>query len=157
MVTDVSPGTKDFMRTARFPNGVPAVSDGSVGEWMKYVYTQFPRPTNVNGVEVTLSVLDSNGNFREIGKTTSDSDGFYSFAWIPDISGEFTVYASFAGSNSYFPSHAETAFSVDPAPPTASPYPLTVLPPTETYFAVSTIAIVIAIVVVGVLMLRKRP
>jgi len=159
-VTDVSPGTKQTGVTLRFPFGVPAVSDESQGEWMKYVYVQFPRPTNVTGVEVTLSVLDSNGNLRDIGKATSDSDGFYSFTWIPDISGKFTVYASFAGSKSFFSSYAETAFSVDPAAPTASPYPVTVLPPTETYFAISTIAIIIAIAIVGaviVLVLKKRP
>jgi hypothetical protein len=126
-------------------------------DWMIYVYNQFPRPTNATGVEVTLSVLDSNGNFREIGKTTSDSDGFYSFKWIPDISGKFTVYASFAGSKSYWPSHAVSAFTVDSAAPTPSPYPVTTQPPTDMYIIGSTIAIIIAIAVVGLLMLRKRP
>jgi hypothetical protein len=31
------------------------------------------------------------------------------------------------------------------------------LPPTEMYFAVSTIAIIIAIAIVGLLILRKKP
>jgi len=53
-VTDVAAGTQEFARTTRFPNGVPAVSDESMGEWMKYVYAQFPRPTDVTGVQVTL-------------------------------------------------------------------------------------------------------
>jgi outer membrane protein assembly factor BamB len=35
MVTDVSPGTKNSAVMMRFPNGVPAVSDASQGEWMK--------------------------------------------------------------------------------------------------------------------------
>jgi outer membrane protein assembly factor BamB len=156
-VTDISPGTAKYDLTARFPHGVPAVSDASMTDWMTYVYNQFPRPTNAIGVEVTLSVLDSNGNYREIGKTTSDSDGFYSFQWIPDISGKFTVYASFAGSKSYWPSHAVSAFTVDSAPPTPSPYPVTTQPPTDMYIIGSTIAIIIAIALVGLLILRKRP
>jgi len=159
-VTDVSPGTKQTGVTLRFPNGVSAVSDDSVGEWMKYVYAQFPRPTNVTGVEVTLNVLDSNGNYREIGKTTSDSDGFYSFQWVPDISGKYTVYASFAGSKSYYPSHAVNAFAVAEAPaPTAPPVEQ---PPsnTDTYVMYAAVAIILAVVLVGAvlaLMFRKRP
>ena len=90
-ITDVSAGTQEHARTARFPNGVPAIADKYMGEWMKYVYMQFPRPTNATGVEVALSVLDANGNLREIGRTTSDADGFYSFDWTPDIPGKYTV------------------------------------------------------------------
>jgi hypothetical protein len=160
MVTDISAGMKQTEQAARFPNGVAAVSDASQSAWMEYVYMQKPRPMDATGVEVTLSVLDANGNFREIGKTTSDSSGFYSFKWTPDIPGKFTVYASFAGSESYWPSNAETAFAVDPAPeapPVVEPQPL---PPTEMYVLGSAIAIIIAVAVVGailVLLLRRRP
>jgi outer membrane protein assembly factor BamB len=159
-VTDVSAGTNQAEQAARFPNGVPAVSDASMGEWMEYVYMQKPRPTDVTGVEVTLSVLDSNNNFQEIGTTTSDSSGLYSFQYTPDIAGKFTVYASFAGSDSFWPSRAETAFAVDPAPP--APTPPVEQPPsmTDTYIMYSTIAIVIAIVAgfaVAIVLLRKRP
>ncbi|MGD0406661.1 MAG: hypothetical protein ABSB10_08445 [Candidatus Bathyarchaeia archaeon] len=159
-VTDVSPGTQQDAVKLRFPNGVPAVSDDSMSNWMEYVYMQFPKPTNATGVEVTLSVLDSNNNSRVIGTTTGDSDGFYSYVWTPDIPGKYTVTATFAGSESYWQSSAETAFFVVPAAPTASPYPVVNLPPTETYFTISTIAIIIAIAIIGaliMLMLRKRP
>ena len=78
------------------------------------------RPTNTTGVPVTLSVVDANRNYREIGTTTT-TDGFFSFNWKPDIEGQYTVYASFGGSESYWPSHAVTAFSVDPAAPTPAP------------------------------------
>ena len=76
-VTDIAAGTKQDEQAARFPNGVPAVSDASQEAWMEYVYMQKPRPTDTTGVPVTLSVVDSNGNYREIGTTTSDADGFY--------------------------------------------------------------------------------
>lgn len=159
-VTDISPGLSEYSTTARFPNGVPAVSDASMGEWMKYVHVQFPRPTNVTGVEVTLSVLDSNNNFREIGKTTADSDGYYSFQWTPDIEGKYTVYALFAGSKSYYPSHAETAFGVDPAPPEPPQEPAPPPSMTDTYVMYSAVGIIVAIAIVGALLallVRKRP
>ena len=159
-ITDISAGTEEFARTSRFPNGVPAVSDDSQGEWMKYVYQQTIRPTDVTGVEVTLSVVDSNGNYREIGKTTSSSDGYYSFAWSPDITGKYQVYASFAGSEAYYPSHAEGAFVVDAPQTTPKPQEQIALPQTEMYITAGVIAIIVAIAIVGALILiavRKRP
>ena len=71
---------------------------------------QQPKPTNNTGVPVTLSVIDSNGNLRQIGTTTSDAAGTYSFTWTPDISGTYAVIANFAGSNSYYGSSAQTHF-----------------------------------------------
>jgi hypothetical protein len=159
-VTDISAGTNQADQAARFPNGVPAVSDASQSAWMEYVYMQKPQPKNATGVPVSIDVLDSNGNYRNIGTTTSDANGAFSLQWTPDITGKYTVIATFAGSESYWGSHSETSFAVDAATPTASPYPVTVLPPTETYFAISTIAIITAIAIVGaviVLVLRKRP
>ena len=159
-VTDIAAGTKQNEQAARFPFGVPAVSDVSQGKWMEYVYMQKPKPTDTIGVQVSINVIDANGNQRNIGTATSDSSGTYSLQWTPDIPGKYTVIATFAGSNSYWPSSAETAFAVDPAAPTASPYPVVNLPPTEMYFAISTIAIIVAIVigfVVTVMILRKRP
>jgi hypothetical protein len=58
---------------------------------MLNVCKQFSRPTNATGVEVTFNVLDSNNNFREIDKTTSDANGYYSFQWKPDVPGKYTV------------------------------------------------------------------
>jgi hypothetical protein len=46
-ITDVSPGTVTNKMQFRFPNGVPAVSETSMSDWMLYVYKQFERPTNV--------------------------------------------------------------------------------------------------------------
>ena len=159
MVTDLSPGTADTGIMLRLPNGVAAVSDDSMNDWMKYVYMQFPRPTNATGVEVILNVFDANGNFREIGRTTSDTTGFFSFDWIPDIPGKYTVVANFAGSKAYWPSFAETAFTVDEAPPPPAEEPLQQLTMTDTYIMYSTVAIVIAIIAgfaVAILVLRKK-
>ena len=45
----------------------------------------------------------------------------YTLTWTPDIPGNFTVYANFAGTNGYWPSSAETSFAVDT--PVATPTP----------------------------------
>jgi hypothetical protein len=159
-VMDNSPGVKQAGLELRFPNGVPVASDASMSEWMRYVYMQFAKPSNATGVEVSIDVIDSNGNYRNIGTTTSDSSGDFSFAWKPDISGKYTVIATFAGSKSYYPSYDQTAFVVDDPAPTSSPYPVTVLPPTEMYIIAGVAAIIVAIAVgfaITILVLKKRP
>jgi len=158
-VTDISAGTRQKEQAARFPNGVPAVSDESMSSWMEYVYMQKPRPTNVTGVPIIISVVDSNGNYRTIGTVTSDADGFYSLDWKPDIEGKYTVYAYFAGSNSYWPSRAVTAFVVDPPPPTPTPQPTQPASMADLYFVPLSVTMIIAIIAIGMLMvlLRKRP
>jgi outer membrane protein assembly factor BamB len=159
MVTDVSSGTEEYTQTARFPNGVPAVSDESMSQWMEYVYMQKPLPTNTTGVEVWIDVIDSNGNYRNIGTTTSDLSGFYSFTWEPDIPGDFKVIATFAGSESYWPSYSEAAFTVGELVVTPAPTP-TPESVADMYFLPVSIGMIVAIVIVLVLLvillLRKR-
>jgi hypothetical protein len=163
MITDTSPGTSDYVMKARFPNGVPTVSDASQAQWMAYVYMQQPKPTNATGVPVTFHAVDANGNYRTIGTTTSDATGYYKFLWTPDIDGAYTVYASFDGSESYWPSQATTAFAVEPEHPTSTPTPATQSSTFATttdlmmYIVGATIAIIIAIVVVGLIIIKKRP
>ncbi len=158
-VTDISAGTEQDTIARRFPNGVPAISDASQGEWMEYVYMQKPRPTDATGVTVSIDVIDSNNNYRNIGIVTSDDDGFFSLNWTPDIPGKYTVIASFAGSESYWSSHAKAAFAVDPASeatPGPTPTPALV---SEMYFLPSVAGIIVAIAIIGaliMLMLRKR-
>ncbi len=158
-VTDISAGTTQSEQAARFPNGVPAVSDASVSDWMEYVYMQQPCPADATGVRVQVFVVDANGNYRSIGTATSDATGFFSLQWTPDISGKYTVYAQFMGSASYWPSQATTAFVVDEAPePTAAPTqaPATMV---EQYFLPSVAAIIVAIIAIGVviiLLVRKK-
>ena len=157
MVTDISPGTKDAALSARFPHGVPAVSDESMSAWMEFVYMQFPCPTNVTGVEVIIEVLDPNGNYYDVATATSDANGFYRCTFEPPVPGEYTIVARFAGSKAYWPSSAETAIVVEDAPqPTPEPTP-TPAPMTDTYITGFGIAIIVAIAIVGILLLRKRP
>jgi len=158
-VMDVSPGTNDIKLTLRFPNGVPAVSDANMSDWMVYVYKQFERPADVVGVDVVITVIDPNNNAYEVARTTSDASGFFSAEFDPEVPGKYTVIASFEGSRSYYGSFAETALLVEEAPqptpvPTASPAPMT-----DTYVTGFGIGMIIAIVVIGlliILMLRKR-
>jgi len=161
-VTDISTGTKQTEQAADFPNGVPVASDASMSDWMGYVYQQQPCPTNFTGVPVTINVLDSNNNFRSIGTATTDASGSFSLAWAPDIPGNFTVYANFAGTNGYWPSNGETHIYASAAAPTAAPTatPQSNLATTVdlmTYMAVVAIAIIIAIAIATVFILRKRP
>ena len=139
----------------------PAVSEVSMKSWMEYLYMQQPKPTNATGVTVSLNIVDANGNYRSIGETTTDLEGKFSFAWQPDIPGKYTVIASFAGSNSYGSSSAETAFQVDEAPQASPTTEARVLAPmTDTYLLAIGAAIIIAIAIVGaviVSMLKKRP
>jgi hypothetical protein len=155
-VTDQSPGTMDSERQLRFPNGVPVVSDDSMSGWMEYLYMQKPRPMDAAGVEVVLETFDPNGNFYEIGRVTSDTDGNYALMWEPEVPGQYMVLASFLGSESYWGSHASAYVGVveaevPPPPPDATPAPMT-----DTYLAGSTIAIIAAIAVVAFLLLRRK-
>jgi outer membrane protein assembly factor BamB len=112
MVTDVSPGTNDAALTMRFPNGVPAVADEYMSDWMLYVYKQFPCPKDVEGVEVVLTTFDPNNNTYEIGRATSDANGHYSIMWEPPVPGKYTIIATFEGSAAYYGSVAETAMGI---------------------------------------------
>jgi len=77
------------------------------------------------------------------------------FVYEPDFPEFFKVIATLAGSNFYGNSYAMTYFNVEEAPqPTLAPMPVPQAP-VETHFAASTIAIIIAIVIVGFLILRK--
>jgi hypothetical protein len=158
MVTDISAGTMEYALTARFPDGVPAVSDANMSDWMLYVYKQFPRPTDIVGVDVTISVLDPNGNSYDVGTATT-SNGFYKLSFTPPVPGEYTVYATFSGSGAYWPSSAVTAINVETAPEPTAPPTDPPADPTGTYVAGFGIGIIIVVVVIGlviILMLRKR-
>jgi outer membrane protein assembly factor BamB len=181
-VMDISAGTKTYEKQSRFANGVPAIADANMSVWMEYVYMQQAKPKyeDIKGVPVQLTAIDPNGNYQDLGKVTSDANGNYVFAYSPEHTGIYRVIASFEGSESYFPSSAQTAILVSeapaasptqtpatptpvlptPTPPTQTPTPSAAVPPeaganTALYVA---IAAVVAIVVVAViaLFLRRR-
>ena len=82
--------------------------------------------------------------------------------WKPDIAGNYTIYAVFAGTNGYWPSSAETSFAVDQtaaASPTATQAPANLANTNNAIFA-GVAAIIVVIIVVGaatILMLRRKP
>ncbi len=180
-VTDQSPGQTCLGIPAA---GTPAISDASMSQWMEYLYMQQPKPMNATGVPVTLTAFDPNGNTENIGTVTSDMKGNYAIAWTPPVPGVYKITATFAGSDSYFGSDAETAISVAKAPaaqvpaatpaPTATPSP-TVTPITSpspqvtatpvpapsspslptTYIIIAVVAIIV-VVAAAALVLRRR-
>jgi outer membrane protein assembly factor BamB len=160
-ITDIAAGTTQEEQAARFPNGVPCISDASQQAWMEYVYMQQNKPSNATGIDVYISVIDSNGNYRYIGTATSDSSGTYSLQWTPDIPGKYTVIASFTGTKAYYGSSAETSFAVDAAAATPAPTKEPVQSMADTYLLPSVAAIIVAIAVVGailaMLVIKKRP
>jgi outer membrane protein assembly factor BamB len=178
-VTDQSPGQTALGVPAA---GTPAISDEDMTAWMKYVYQQQPKPTNATGVQVHLTAIDPNGNFQNIGTATSNMAGNYVTSWTPPVPGIYTITATFAGSNSYYSSSAETNIliskaSIAPAVPAAQPEtPAPTIVPTvaptataspspvpntgnaistEIYIAVAAAA-VIAIVAAAAIVLRKH-
>ena len=160
-VTDISAGTKQNEQAARFPNGVPVVSDANMGDFMAYIYEDQLKPSDLIGVPVSIDVLDSNGNYRNVGTTTSEASGMFSFTWMPDISGDFVVFASFAGSKAYFGSSAETSFTATIEHATPAPTATPVQSSADMYFVPAVVGIIVAMIIgfalLGILLLKKRP
>ena len=128
-VADICAGAKSKVASGEF-NIVPAMSDKSQHDWMAYIYQQKPMPTDAVGVQVTLLAIDDGGAVTEIGTVTSDASGMFKKAWTPTVAGEYTIVASFDGTNSYYGSSAETAVVVTQA--AAEPTTQPTATPTET-------------------------
>ncbi len=159
-ILDTAAGTQQEAQKANYPYGVPCVSDESMSTFMEALYMQKPLPSNLTGVPITINVVDSNGNYRAIGTTTSDVSGTFAYNWTPDIPGAYTLVAIFEGSNAYYGSNAEAHFYA--SEPAAAPTPQPTQAPSvaDLYFLPMSIAIIIAIIIVGiviVVVLRKRP
>jgi outer membrane protein assembly factor BamB len=165
-VMDTSAGASQTAVKANFPNGLPCVSDASMSQFMEAVYEQQPMPTNVTGVPVTLTAVDPNGNTVLLGTTTSGASGYYSLKVNTNTlaagPGQYTVTATFAGTDSYYGSSAESGFTLNAAAPTPVPSapPVTGLASTSTV-ELGVAAIIIVIVIIGIVLavitLRKRP
>jgi hypothetical protein len=146
------------------PN-TPCVSKESMALQMEYLHKQAPigglwGNETLTGVPVSLSAIFSDGTFVDIGMvTTNGYYGTFSKEWTPPNEGTYEIIASFAGDDSYGSSAASTAVSVGPAPEEPAP-PETPVPTdfTPLYYgiAAAVIAIIIAIALVGILILRKH-
>jgi hypothetical protein len=158
-VIDKSAGTQQQEQAGRFPNGVPAMADESQEDWMEYVYMQQAMPANVQGVTVKLYAIDPNGNYQDIGETTSDMWGNFGKSWMPPVEGEYLIIAEFAGTNSYYKSSASTYITVDPAPSAGGqiePEP-TEAPVISTEMAIILAAVIVAVALfAGFWFIRKR-
>jgi hypothetical protein len=157
-VTDQAPGAKKLAEKLGFVNGVPAISDADQEAWMEYLYAQQGIPGNAKGVEVSLDTIDPNGNFIHIDTVTSDMTGGFNKQWTPEVPGAYTVIATFAGSNSYYSSYAQTYIGVDKAPPATPPVEIPAYPDYMSLFAGIIVAVVIAIVIgiVNLVMIGRR-
>ena len=161
-VMDVSAGTQQDEQAARFVDGIPVASDASMKDWMGYVYQQKPLPTNFTGVPISIVAIDPNNNYITLGTATTDTNGLFHYTWTtPNVPGDYTVYATFDGTNGYWPSKAVTAMTVTEAPQATAAPTLAQTSTADLYILPGIIAIILAIVLVGVvlalLMLRKRP
>jgi hypothetical protein len=149
------------------PN-TPAISDATMDTWMDYLHFQMPiggiyGNATVTGVPVTIYVTDPNGNTNAVATVTSDISGTYAYTWTPPATvGNYKITATFGGSNSYSSSYAETYATVVAAPttaPTAAPTNNSGLATTTdlmTYIVVGVIAMIIALAIATVLILRKH-
>jgi outer membrane protein assembly factor BamB len=142
------------------PN-TPCVSKESMSTQMEYLHIQHPidgiyHNITMTGVPVTLTAIDSNNNYIDIGKaTTSAYYGTFEMAWTPPAEGTYKIIASFAGDDSYGSSGAATAVSVGPAP-VAIQLPEQITPPDYTMTIIGSAIAVIIAVAIAVLILRKR-
>ena len=83
----------------------------------------------------------------------------YKVMFTPEVPGEYTVIASFAGAKAYYGSFAQTALGVNEAPDTTPAPTPTPAPMTDTYVLGLGIASIIAIIAIGlvlIMMVRKR-
>ncbi len=158
-VTDQSPGQTTLGIPAK---GTPAISDQDQSAWGAYLFANGPLPANATGVPVSLYVLDSNNNYRLIGTTTTNAQGTYGLTWKPDIAGNYTVTAVFAGTGAYYGSSSSTVFYASspatPAPTAALTTSGLASNNTLMYGIVALIVVfIIGFTALAIIMLRRRP
>jgi hypothetical protein len=146
--------------------GTPCVAKQSMTTQMEYIHMQQPIASlwgneTIVGVPVSLDAVDPNGNSVHIATVTSEGySGTYAYTWKPDIAGQYQITATFIGDDSYGSSFYTSYASVADSPVT-SPLPtntekLSDNPPYELYTIGTGIAVIIAVIAVGLLLSRKR-
>ena len=142
--------------------GTPCVSAQSMGPYMNYLHEQSPIPATITGVPVSIDAVDPNGNLVHLATVTSDgTSGTFSYTWTPTLAGNYKIMATFAGDDSYGSSFATSYANVVNAPTTVAPTTSTITGfatsnDLTTYIALAVIAIIIAIAIATVLILRKH-
>jgi hypothetical protein len=153
-VLDLSPAQK----------GTACISKDSMTTQMQYLHFQYPQDglyhnETLTGVPVTLTAMSSDGSVTDIGTViTNGYYGTFGYSWTPPAEGTYTVMASFAGDDSYGSSSAATTITIGPAP-TTTETPQTTVPDYTMTIIYATIAIIVAVAIVGLLILlavRKR-
>jgi hypothetical protein len=177
-VMDMSPGDQGSFQnptapldSSTKPSTVPCVNAVSMKTLMEYLYEQKPidgiwHNETITGVPVTLTAINSNNNVINIGTTTTNGYyGVFMLPWTPPDQGTYTIMASFAGDDSYGSSSAATGVLVNTAATTPIPSSTTSTAPFTAndvanqlvvYIAVTAVAIILAIAVATVLILRKK-
>jgi len=143
-------------------SGTPCVSKESMATQMEYVHVQKPidgieHNLTITGVPITLTAIDSNGTVTDIGKvTTNGYYGTFSREWTPPKEDRYTIIAQFAGDDSYGSSSAGTGLLVGPAPEATPPPEVPVIPDYTLPIVGAAIAVIIAVAIATVLILRKK-
>jgi hypothetical protein len=102
--------------------GTPCVSKDSMSTQMEYLHLQRPidgiwGDQMIEGVPVMLTAIDQDGNYFDIGTTTTSGYyGTYGLSWTPPEEGTYEIVASFTGDESYGSSASSTFVTVGPAP-----------------------------------------
>ena len=174
-VMDMSPGDQGSfsnptapLNSLSEPGKVPCVSADSMKTEMEYRYMQFPidgsyHNVTMIGVPVKLTAIGSDGSVTDIGTVTTNAYyGSYAMAWTPTKADTYTITASFNGDDSYGSSSATTGIIVNAisasTTPTATTSTIAVSTTTDLlmYLIAGIIAIIIAIAIATVLILKKK-
>ncbi len=145
--------------------GTPCVSKDSMQTQMEYLHLQQPIAgiwgnETITGVPVKLTAIDQSGVVTDLGTAvTNGYTGVFSLAWTPPAEGKYEILASFGPDESYGSSSSSTALLVGPAPETSdNSNPQIVSVPDYTMTIIgAAIAMIIAVAIATILILRKRP
>jgi hypothetical protein len=157
-VMDISPGTEDAIIRMRFPNGVPAISDNNMNDWMLYVHKNFERPADATGVAIKVEAVTPSGGYENLGTITSDTYGNWAFGWCPEETGTYTIIATFEGSKAYFGSTQTSYLTVADtlAPPEVDLSSLEDSVNSQATYSLAILVIVIIALLVAVYSLLKK-
>jgi len=153
--------------------GTPCVSKESMTTQMEYLHMQHPidgvgGDAVITGVPVTLTAVDQDGDWIDIGTVTTDGYyGAFGLAWTPPEEGTYKIIASFESDESYGSSGASTFVTVGPAPAEVEEVDLAPLESSvsdvednlsnqTTYIIVILVIVIIALVIALYFGLRSR-